>query len=125
MDIDKQVTYWRQGAERALAVAHELIALDRRSEGLFYLHLALEKVLKGIFCQKVKDFPPRIHNLLRLVELGGIKVTAEQLDLRSRVNDFVMDGRYPDVDMAEPSKESAKDYVGKVEGLFGWLNWQL
>jgi len=50
-DVEKQIAYWRGGAEEDMAVARELIAGKRVRHGLFFAHLALEKALKAIVCR--------------------------------------------------------------------------
>jgi HEPN domain-containing protein len=70
IDIQKQVAYWREGAVEDWAVAQELVAADRPRHGLFFAHLALEKVLKAHICRDTGDLAPRVHNLVRLAALS-------------------------------------------------------
>ena len=48
MDIIRQIEYWRLGASEDWEVAVELISSRRTRHGLFFAHLALEKLLKDL-----------------------------------------------------------------------------
>ena len=71
IDIEKHVDFWREGAREDWAVALELVNKERTRHGLFFAHLALEKALKALVCQKTRDLAPRTHNLVRLAEFAG------------------------------------------------------
>ena len=74
-DIEKQVAYWRDSAVEDLQVAQDLIKRQRTRHGLFFLHLALEKLLKALVCRQTQDLAPRTHNLIRLAELAEFRRT--------------------------------------------------
>ena len=58
IDIDKQIDFWRDSAKEDLAVAHELVHKNRLRHGLFFAHLALEKILKAHVCRVIQDISP-------------------------------------------------------------------
>lgn len=64
--IEKQVAYWQDGAIEDWGVAKELIKRNKTRHGLFFVHLALEKLLKAQVCRRTQDLAPRVHNLVRL-----------------------------------------------------------
>ena len=68
IDVPAQIAYWKSGAEEDWQVAVDLVRLGRVRHGLFFAHLALEKVLKAHVCRVTRDVPPRLHLLLRLAE---------------------------------------------------------
>lgn len=72
LDSGKQVDYWRQGADEDWEVAVKLVTDGKSRHGLFFAHLALEKMLKALVCRHTRDVPPRIHNLTRPSELAGL-----------------------------------------------------
>ncbi len=51
VDIAKQITYWQDGAKEEFDVAKQLIANEKIRHGLFFAHLAIEKLLKAKVCQ--------------------------------------------------------------------------
>ena len=63
MDVSKQVDYRRIGGQEDLAAAKSLLEKGHLRHGLFFAHLALEKLLKAHVTRQTKDIPPRIHNL--------------------------------------------------------------
>ena len=45
IDIQKQIDYWRNGAIEDWNVAEDLVSRNKTRHGLFFVHLALEKLL--------------------------------------------------------------------------------
>lgn len=88
VDIPRQVAAWRKGAEEDWPVACELVERGRLRHGLFFAHLAIEKLLKAHVCRRTEDLAPRIHNLVRLAEQAGLRPSAEQLDVLAEMNQF-------------------------------------
>lgn len=123
-DIEKQVDYWRQGAGEDWEVAVTLVRDGKSRHGLFFAHLALEKMLKALVCRHTGDVAPRIHNLTRLSELAGLRPDARQADALADMNQFNAEGRYPEFLAPPPSREEAAMYVAEAEEVFAWLTRQ-
>jgi HEPN domain-containing protein len=70
IDVARQIAYWRTGALEAIDTAKYLMDGDRILSGLFFAHLALEKAIKSQIVKQTNNVPPRIHDLLRLAEIG-------------------------------------------------------
>ena len=58
VNIAKHIPYWRDGAMEDLLVARDLIDSGKIRHGLFFAHLALEKILKANVCRATKDLAP-------------------------------------------------------------------
>ena len=125
INIERQVHYWRQSAEEDWAVADELVGKGRIRHGLFFAHLALEKMLKAHVCRVTQDMAPRIHNLVRLSERAKIPLNEQQLDLLAEMNAFQVEGRYPDSLAMVPSESEARSYLARAKEVFEWLTRQL
>lgn len=125
IDIDKQVAYWQSGAEEDWDVAQDLINRNKTRHGLFFAHLALEKLLKAQVCRHSQDLAPRIHNLTRLAELTALKLDESQIDILAEMNVFNLEGRYPDTSMVVLSKKEAQVYLRRAEKVYVWLKSQL
>jgi HEPN domain-containing protein len=124
IDIQKQIDYWRNGALEDWEVANELVGLGRIRHGLFFAHLALEKMLKAHVCQATGDLAPKIHNLVRLAELAGLSLSKEQEDFLAQFDMHQLEGRYPDKS-PEPLKGSlAKKELEAAEEVIRWLSKQ-
>ncbi len=59
MDISNQLSYWIEGATSDLETAEPLINNKRLLHGLFFCHLAIEKVLKAWVVKTTLDLPPK------------------------------------------------------------------
>ncbi|HVR99637.1 MAG TPA: HEPN domain-containing protein [Thermoanaerobaculia bacterium] len=121
MDIAEQERFWRRSAREDWDVGRHLVEVGRVRHGLFFAHLALEKVLKAHVCVRTRAIPPRYHNLVRLLELAEIDATDSQLDVLAEMNAFNIEGRYPDALSSPPSQSEAKEYLRRAEEAFEWL----
>ena len=121
VNIDKQVTFWRSSAVEDWDVARQLVDNRRTRHGLFFVHLAFEKILKAMVCKHTQDLAPRLHNLIRLSEVAGLSLDQENRAILAEINAFHIEGRYPETLMAPPSKEEALRYISKAEEVFQWL----
>ena len=77
MNVEKQIAYWRTGSGVDFEVAGELVAKRRLRHGLFFAHLAVEKMLKAHVVKTTNNHPPKIHNLVRLCELAELTVPSD------------------------------------------------
>ncbi len=125
IDIDKQVAYWRESAEEDWDVGCSLVEQGKTRHGLFFLHLALEKVLKAHVCRATQDLAPKVHSLRRLSELSGLSITEEDADFLAAFDRYDIAGRYPDTLGPAPTKEEAKSRQIKAQEVFTWLIRQL
>lgn len=115
IDIEKLVAFWQEGAQEDLTVAQELLERGRIRHGLFFLHLALEKLLKAHVCRQTRDLAPRSHNLVRLAEVAGLDLPESCMDTLAVMNPFVLAGRYPDSPFPLPTPEEVRGYVERVQ----------
>lgn len=125
INVDKQVEYWCNGAIEDWQVGMELIGRNHFRHGLFFLHLALEKILKANVCRKTNDIAPPIHNLTRLADKAGLGLTEEQQNLLAEANEFNIEGRYPELLLPVPTQEEIKNFMVRAEETFKWLIKQL
>jgi len=124
INISKQIAHWRKGSEEDWEVAKDLVERQRIRHGLFFAHLALEKILKAQVCSALKDIAPPTHNLVRLVELSGLAVDEKLRNLLAEVSPFNIETRYPDILVPEPALAEAKAYIGRIEEALKWLTSQ-
>jgi len=125
IDIQKQIEHWHSGAIEDWEVAQDLISRNNIRHGLFFAHLALEKLLKAHVCRHMQDLAPRIHNLSRLAELAALSLSQTQKDILADMNAFNLEGRYPDLLIPSPSKNEAEGYMNRAEEVYQWLSNQL
>jgi len=80
INVDKQIQYWVKGADSNLETAEILIKKKKITEGLFFCHLCIEKILKALVVKETKNIPPYIHKLSYLADKAKISLTEEQLN---------------------------------------------
>jgi len=122
LNIDKQIAYWCKGADEDWLVARDLVARDRVRHGLFFAHLALEKTLKALVCKSTGEMAPPIHNLVRLAERTGLHLSDAQIDLLAEVNEFNIEGRYPEMQLPAVTRTEADRYVSEIGEVLTCLN---
>jgi len=124
MEVEKQMGYRRQGSAEDGEVAVKLVKDGKSRHGLFFAHLALEKILKGLVCRHTHDVPPKIHNLTRLSELAGLKLDDQQADVLADMNQFNLEGRYPESYAPQLSLKEATEFMTRSEEVLAWLTRQ-
>ena len=91
------ITYWIESSQEDWGRAEMCFNNKDYVFGLFCLHLCAEKLSKALWVKENEsDFPPRIHNLLILLEKSSLILTEHQLKFLSQLNTFQLEGRYPD-----------------------------
>jgi HEPN domain-containing protein len=121
VDIEKQISYWRNGSSEDWAVAKELVERGRIRHGLFFAHLALEKALKAHVCRSTRDLAPPIHNLVRLANKASLMLSQAHMETLAEMNAFNVEGRYPESLIPAPSRAEAQAYLERGEEVFRWL----
>ena len=95
-NIQKLTEYWAKTAEHDYETMLSLFKTKRYSDTLFYGHMVLEKILKGLIVRSTQKQAPYIHDLVRLQEIAGLKLPEKEIDLLDEINDFNIRARYPE-----------------------------
>lgn len=127
--MDKKVKYWIDTAEYDLDTAQAMLDTGRYLYVGFLCHQTIEKCLKSLIA-KSGTFPPKIHNLLNLSEMAGIKETLseEQKNFLSELNPLNIGARYPDYKnkISEILTETyCKALLNKTREMSKWIKKQL
>ena len=122
LDINKQIAHWRKGAIEDWDVAQNLVHQDKIRHGLFFAHLSLEKTIKAHVCKHSGSLAPPIHNLVRLAERAELQLEEEQTDLLAEVNEFNIEGHYPEMLLPPPSRVEAESYLSRIDEVLQCLN---
>jgi HEPN domain-containing protein len=125
MDVSKQVDYWRIGGREDLAAAKSLLEKGHLRHGLFFAHLAMEKLLKAHVTRQTKDVPPRIHNLARLAEIAKLSISSEQSSFLNEFGVYQLEECYPDSVELNLDPVFARGEISRAEELLNWLIKQL
>jgi len=69
------INYWLDGSDDDFDTMMAMYDAKRYSWSLFIGHLMIEKLLKAYYVKINSDYPPQIHNLLRLAESTNLTLT--------------------------------------------------
>ncbi len=121
VDIQKQIDYWRNGAEEDVAAADSLLEKKHPRHALFFAHLAVEKMLKAHVVKVTNRVPPRIHDLVRLAEIAGVGLSSERRDTLGRLRQYCLEGRYPQSYPPPPTLQEAESRIEEAREVLKWL----
>lgn len=129
MTKDEHIAYWIDTAKRDwIAVQHMYKSKDYL-HSLFFAHLVLEKLCKALWVKHNEgNTPPKIHNLIEILNRANIQYSTEQIKFMIVMNTFQLEERYPDY-----MNRLYKTYKGKntnellrqVKQFSKWLQEQL
>lgn len=120
-DIKKIVKYWLKTTEHDFETMNALFGIKRYPESLFFGHIVLEKILKGLVAEEIEDEAPYIHNLTKLAELAKCDLFKEEMDLLDDANKFNIRARYSEYKLQfykQCNREYAKNYIDKISNLY-------
>ena len=125
-ELDKEniKLYWVTEAEEALTVANHLLEKGDYSYALFFGHLAVEKLLKGLYVERQKEHAPPIHNLQRLARLAGLTLDESKINTLILISSFNIEARYPDMKRSFRKKCTegyTLEQMGNIREIFKWL----
>ena len=124
LDIHAIKSYWLKEADEALTVAEHLFEKEDYSYALFFGHLALEKVLKALYVDNIKEHAPPVHNLQRLAKLAKVNLDEDRKKDLLRITSFNIEARYPDIKRSfrkKCTKEFTQDQMENIREIFKWL----
>ncbi|MFH1187987.1 MAG: HEPN domain-containing protein [bacterium] len=113
--------YWQKTAEHDYEIMISLFNSKHYSDSLFFGHIILEKILKGLVVKEMKEQAPYIHNLTKLAELAKCDLQEKEMDLLDVVNKFNIRCRYPEYKMQFYkicTKEYTKNYLDEIIKLY-------
>ena len=96
----------------------------RFSWSLFIGHLMMEKLLKAYYVKVKSDYPPFIHNLLRLAEKSNLKLTDDKKEQLVTITAFNINARYDDYKMSfkkQCTPEFTSEWIDKLKELRPWI----
>lgn len=125
MDKSELVKFWIDSAASDLSVCESLFERKHYDWCLFVGHLVLEKAIKALWLREhYPEQHPRIHNLAKLAEKIPLELTDEQKIYLLKVNDFYLQGRYPE-EKSEFYKictpEFSRENFEAIKEFYQWL----
>ena len=95
---------------------------------VFMCHLSIEKALKGIYLDRLKEIPPKTHNLVYLVEKIKLLLPENLYDSVFALNRVSVPTRYPDDIqrmLKDYNEERTKKVIESGKEVLQWLKKQL
>ena len=122
--LQEQIDYWHKSGKKNLDAARVLFENKHYDSALFFGHLALEKMLKGLAVISTKKPALYIHDLEKLALIANLKFDEEKaISLRS-ISDFNIAGRYKEVKFTfykKCDKRYTEKHLKIIKELFLWL----
>ncbi len=119
---------WFRQAEYDIGTADYLFKGEKYFYAVFMSHLSIEKALKGLYIMKLKEAPPKTHNLLYIIELIDLTLPENMYDFVFTLNRVSIITRYPDSlkrMQTEFDREKTKEILEKSMELLKWLKAKL
>jgi HEPN domain-containing protein len=129
MEPNGKVTYWLDLAKEDIDVANGLLGLGKLLYAGFICHLSVEKALKARI-ESTGVTPLKIHNLIRLAEIGGILqlMTDEQKEILKALNPLQIEARYPAYKKQAESiitDDQCAGMISQAKEMIEWIEKQL
>ena len=121
INTKKVIEYWRKTAEHDYEVMLYLFKGKKYPESLFFGHIVLEKILKGLVARETKKQAPYIHDLIRLREIARLELSQDEIKFLNKVNDFNIRARYPEYKLRfykQCDRKYAKNYLDEIIKLY-------
>lgn len=94
--MDRETKNWLEMVEYDITTARQMLRTGRYVYVIFMCHLAIEKALKAVVCEKLNKLPPRTHDLIYLLNLSKIELADDLLDFAGVINNAGVVTRYPE-----------------------------
>lgn len=126
MDNINLKEYWLNSSEEDYNVMKYLYSGKKNSYCLFFGHLVIEKLLKGLYAKNNPENPYTIksHNLLALAEKCNLDLTDEQVKKLQIITQFNISARYDDYKETFNQKctdEYTSEQIKNIEEVRIWL----
>ena len=118
------VKYWVDLSKYDIETADAMLSSGRYLYVLFTCQQAIEKMLKALVVKNTKSFPPKIHDLVKLVSLAKIDIETEQKEFLAKLNYYYLETRYPRELTAiskQIKQDAALEFYNKTKKMLKWL----
>ena len=123
-DKEKLIKYWVEGSGDDFETMMTMYDSKRYSWSLFIGHLMIEKLLKAYYVKTRSDYPPYIHNLLKIAEKTDLKLNDDQKEQLVTIAAFNINVRYDDYKMSFKKMCTAEftgEWINKIKNPGQWI----
>ena len=125
---NKTKRYWLQSSDDDFETMLVLFSNKRYNWSLFIGHLMVEKLLKAYYVKVKNEYPPLIHNLLRLAEIANISLDEGKKAELATITALNIQARYDDYKMSFQNKctqEFTEQWIDKLKEIRLWIREQI
>jgi len=124
----KTIDYWVSGSKYDLDIINALFEKKKYPYALFFGHLALEKLLKGLFVKETGQHTPYTHSLPMLAGKLSLNIPDDIKESLVDFMEFHIEARYPEIKNMfyhKCTRKYAQDNIAEVKRIYKWLEKQL
>ena len=122
--MKQDVKYWVDLSKYDIDTAKAMLESGRYLYVLFTCQQSIEKMLKALIVKNTKSFPPKIHDLVKLINIAKIDIEIEQKEFLAKLNYYYLETRYPR-ELSEISKQikknTAVNFYNNTKKILKWL----
>lgn len=127
-DKQKIIDHWIISSDDDYDTMIAMLDAKRYSWSLFIGHLVIEKLLKAYFVKINQEYPPFVHNLLRLAIDSKIEITDDLKNELTTISAFNLNARYDDYKRSFQKRctpEFTFEWIDKIKKLRLWITEQI
>ncbi|MDZ7739615.1 MAG: HEPN domain-containing protein [Bacteroidales bacterium] len=121
---EKLINFWIESSDDDFDTMIDMFNSKRYSWSLFIGHLMVEKLLKAFYVKAKSNYPPYIHNLLRLAELAELKIDDIKKEQLVTITAFNINARYDDYKMSFKQKctpDFTSEWIENIKKMREWI----
>ena len=125
--MENKTIEWLRQSDYDMESADYMFQGGRYFYAVFLCHLSIEKALKGLYYEKKRVIPPKVHNLLYLLNEIEIKPPEEQGKWIVKLNEANITTRYPeDLNKLQKnySESIAENIITGGKEIIQWIKTQ-
>ena len=111
--MDKRSREWLKQADYDIDTAEYMFTGGKFFYAVFMCHLSVEKAIKGLYQQHLKETPPKTHNLVYLLKKINIRPAETEGKFIVKLNEASVVTRYPE-DIEKLQQQYTKDVTENI-----------
>ena len=125
--MEKRTGEWLKQADYDMGTAEFMFNGRMFFYTVFMCHLSVEKAMKGLYQERLKETPPKTHNLVYLLKKIGVRPMDAIGIFIIKLNEASVVTRYPeDIDKLQRqyTEVVVKDILVKSKEVLQWIKGQ-
>ena len=122
--MDERTHEWLKQADYDIDTAEYMFTGGKFFYAVFMCHLSVEKAIKGLYQQRLKETPPKTHNLVYLLKKVNIRPDETVGKFIVKLNEASVATRYPeDIDklQGQYTKDVVKNILVESRKVLEWI----